>query len=276
MALSTLSPVTSLGPYSPASQPFQSSATQVQASFEKALIDIRTSEGDRVTLHHSSSHARLSHNVQWQDTASQGTAFTSQALDSHNFSFTVQGDLSAQELEDLGELFDSLSLIAADFYQGHLDGAVTKALNIGDRGSLSSLSATFSQTEITASQITTYQPQAIADLSRVDHDEQALAQQRQAQWHQILAYLEKRKLDVDHPQNNDAAPIKDHGQAILARIKKTLENHQRLAPLITKLAERALTDKQQDFTTNPPLKSPEFPANRDHGLEKTLSRFAKA
>lgn len=212
MALAPLSALSSFDTYPSVDQSVKTSATQVNASFEKAFIDITTSDGDTVTLQRSTSHAAFSQSMQWQNTNSQGTALTAQSLDSHSFSYTVQGDLSAEELKDLGELFDALSVIADDFFQGNLDEAMTGALNIGDMGSLSSLSATFSKTEITATQITSQHPYAVADSKQNARDENAVANKQQAQWKQILSYLEKRKEELEHLETKDVSKIKDHGE----------------------------------------------------------------
>ncbi|MEN8258620.1 MAG: hypothetical protein ABFS09_12230 [Thermodesulfobacteriota bacterium] len=245
MALSPLAAFNSLASYPADLQPFKTSATQVHASFEKASIDITTSDGDTVSLQRSTSHMAHSSYSQWQTSSSQATALQSQSLDNHSFSYEVQGDLSEEELKDIGELFDALSLIAEDFYQGDLEQAVAGALNLGDLGSLSSLSATFSKAEITASKITSQHPYAAADLAKTDHsEEQALARHRQAQWQQILSYLDKRKQGMAHLTSEEVEPIRDHSQEMRKMIEKTLEHHQRLAPLIRKLADKAIVDQQ--------------------------------
>ncbi len=247
MALAPLSALTSLSPYAGAEPSVKTSATQLHASFEKAFIDITTSDGDIVSLQRSTSHAAFSQSLQWQDASSQATAISAQSIDSHSFAYTVQGDLSPEELHDLGELFDTLSVIADDFFQGNLDEAMAGALNIGDMGSLTSLSATFSKTEITATQITSRHPYALADAKQANHDENALANKQQAQWKQIVNYLEKRKKELEHLGTKDVGKIEDHGEEMMARIKKTLERHQRLAPLIDKLAEKAISDQHQKY-----------------------------
>ncbi len=254
MALSPFSALSSPVPFQTAVQPMQqTSASQLYASFEKALIDITTSDGDIVTLQHSSSHAALSQSVQWQNNVSQGASVSAQTLDTHSFSFSVQGDLSLEELEDLGDLFDSLSLIAADFYQGNMDGAIGAALNIGDLGSLSSVSATFTKSEISASQITSVSanPYAQAQLTETDNEEHALARQRQAQWQQILTYLETRKQDAAQLEEKDTPQIKDHDQAMMARIKQTIDRHPRLAHHAHKLAQKAISDRQHGHKNSP-------------------------
>lgn len=244
MALSSLPALSTLGTYQSANQPFKTVTTQVEASFEKTFIDITTSDGDTVTLQRSTSHRALSQSVHWQNSTSQGIAYSGQILDSHDFSYSIQGDLSAEELQDLGELFDTLSLIAEDFFQGNLDEALAGALNIGDMGSLSSLSATFSKSEITASRLASSHPYAVQDSIKSDSAENAIARHRQAQWQQILTYFETRKPSSDHAATKDTPEIKDHAQEMLAKIQQTINHHQRLAPLMQKLAEKAIADQQ--------------------------------
>jgi hypothetical protein len=275
MALSSLPALSTPGIYQNANQPFKTVTTQAEASFEKTFINITTRDGDTVTIKRSTSHAALSQNASWQNSNSQGIAYSGQILDSHDFSYSIQGDLSAEELQDLGELFDTLSLIAEDFFQGNVDEAVAGALNIGDMGSLSSLSATFSKSEITASRLASTHPYAKQNSIKNEGEENAIARQRQAQWQQILTYFETREPLSEHTAEKDAPEIKDHAQEMLAKIKQTLERHQRLAPLIQKLTEKAIANQQA--LTKPGSHENDLPSlktKKPHEFEKMPDRSA--
>lgn len=50
---------------------------------------------------------------------------------------------------------------------------------------------------------------------------------------------------------------------MMTRIKKTLERHQRLAPLIEKLAEKAISEQQQKYTDDSPAKDSPSIAEKD-------------
>lgn len=266
MALSSLAGPGNLGPALATSPSSRTVTTRTEASFEKALINITTRDGDTVTLQHSTSHAALSRSMTWQNASSQGLAFSGQVLDSHAFAYTVQGELSAEELQDLAELFDTLAAIAADFFQGHLDEALAGASAIGDTGSLAAFSATFLTAEITA----THSSSQFAGVAELNADENALARHRQAQWQQILAYLEAREEGATQPPAKAAQTGKDHRQEMLAHLHKSLERHPRLAPLLQQLAAHAVSVQQaqaagrQIMPTHPP-ETPQQTAPRPAG-----------
>lgn len=277
MALSSLPAPVNIIPYQSNNQPFKTSTTQIAAGFAQTFVDITTSEGDKVTLQHSTSHMTLSQDVQWQNNKSQGMTLTSRSLADKSFSYTVQGDLNDQELKDIGELFDALSFIADDFYQGHLDDAMAGALNIGDLGSLSSLVATFSKTEISAGQITNQHPYAMADLAGADNEEQAIARHRQAQWQQILSYLEKKTTKVDQSAKKDDLYAKEYGQEMMTKIDRIIERHQRLESLITNLVKKAITDQQPTpKNNNPNYDHQTLLTNRKHGYENVAAGTQQA
>lgn len=275
MSLSSISPMGSFGHQQPENSSVKTSTSQFQASFENTLIDIRTSEGDTVTLTRNTSHVAASQKSQWQANASQGLAFSAQILDTHDFSYTVQGDLSQEELKDLGELFDTLSGIADDFFQDNLEEAMTGALTISNLGSLSSFSASFSKTEVVArQQITSTTPQALASTQYKDNEENAIAQQRQAQWQQILTYLDNRKEELSSLEKIDLNKPENHGQEIKEKIQETIHRHPRLAPLIHKLAEKAINDKKQDHSPSPAeTEAPSLAAKNDHTLATMANEY---
>lgn len=227
-----------------AAQTSRSVTTQASAAFEKTLINITTRDGDTISLQSSSRQAAMSQTLQWQDTNNQGTALSARTEESHSFSYAVQGDLSAAELDDLNSLFTSLSAIAADFFSGDMETAVHGALQISDLGSLSSFSASFSRTEITAMQSISRHPYAANDKKQAMQQENILANKRRAQWQQILSYLEKNRQEMEELQKIDLVKVDDHGRQMKQMMEQAVEHHPRLAPLIEKLAEKAIHDEQ--------------------------------
>ncbi|PLX51486.1 MAG: hypothetical protein C0613_00410 [Desulfobulbaceae bacterium] len=227
-----------------AAQAVRSVTTQAKAAFEETLINITTRDGDTITLQSSSRQAAISQSLQWQDTNNQGTALSARTEESHSFSYAVHGDLSAAELDDLNSLFTSLSAIAADFFAGDMETAMHSALQISDLGSLSSFSASFSKAEITASQSISRHPYAVADNKQAMQQENVLANKRRAQWQQILSYLEKNRKEMEEFQKDDLAKVDDHGQQMKKMLEQAVERHPRLAPLIEKLAEKAMDDER--------------------------------
>lgn len=266
MATDNLFPLISSTPYVQPQQGYQSITRQAAGSFAETLIDITTSEGDRVTLHSTSSQAAVSQSRQWLTENSQGMALSAAMIDSHSFAYSVEGDLSAEELRDLGNLFDSLSQIAADFYEGNMETAVNSALQIGDMGSLSMFSASFSKTEVAMASTYTSAgiPQPANDKSS---QESAVARHRQAQWQQILTYLEQRARQQTAADDDATITgnIENHREQIEELIEQAANRHKRLAPLIYQMADKALSEQEQAHQPGPAKTPPGHAQDKNNG-----------
>ena len=127
-------------------------ATVAASHKQNADITVVTAEGDRVTL---SSNSQLSTDYITYDGLVRGYGGTTRlqweglSLSSvSEFSISVEGDLSAEELKDLQKALITIEKIARDFLAGDMDHAMATALKPENWGSLSSLEATLSFEEV--------------------------------------------------------------------------------------------------------------------------------
>lgn len=124
---------------------------KAQESLNTGLV-IHTKEGDQVTLtsnSYSEVGAYLYDSKGFVQTES-GAAFVSQnyreisLTSGQNFSFSVEGDLSVEELEDIESILQGLDEVITEMTQGDLEGALDKAVEMGDYDSVSSFAADIS------------------------------------------------------------------------------------------------------------------------------------
>jgi len=187
-------------------------------------------------------------------------------MEENSFSFSVKGDLNEEELNDLAALYDDLALIADDFYSGDLAGAMEGAMGIGDMGSLSQLSASFSHSERTATRLTSQHVLPPAEeLNQGFKDMPGLldrlAQQQEepdhnevlkGQWQQIKDFLDNRQVPAERPARAEAEPAdkvpkKSAPQQMMAQLKETISDHPRLSPFALPLAHKAMEQGGEDL-----------------------------
>ena len=144
-------------PNTPRQHPFSSSVHQKEMMLRSqqsssADLVIETREGDRVALS-SSNYSTMSAYTYTGEGVLQtesGSALVSQnyreiALSSgQSFSFTVEGDLSEEEIADIESLLKGLDKVMTKMRHGDIFGAMDKALKIGSFDSVSSYSADLS------------------------------------------------------------------------------------------------------------------------------------
>lgn len=115
-------------------------------------LTIKTREGDIVTLS-SNSFSQLDafeYNSRGEIRTDSGNARASQhtreitLTTGEQFSFSVQGDLNEQELADIEAIVKGVDSIAAEVAQGDMEGAVEKAMSMGNYSSVSMYSADIS------------------------------------------------------------------------------------------------------------------------------------
>jgi len=235
---------------------FQQAAIQAQ----QAQISFVTDEGDVVTLSHSHSQSYAISASQNATPVSFGQNFTLANLDAENLSFSVQGDLSDEELADIKELMGNLIDIATNFFNGQTDAAMTGAMNLGDMGSISQLSATFSYVTAVSTQASAqvsnghplptfgdglsnlleeFQKQLAAD-GAVDNQYDDMLR---AQWQQILDMLDHTD-EVESAQESSQAvtpqSAADTAHQMVQRIKDTITEHPKLSPFATAFADKAI------------------------------------
>ncbi len=117
-----------------------------------AGLTIKTREGDIVTLE-SNTYSELdsfAYDSKGILATESGTAMSAQSIreitlrSGESFSFSVQGDLSAQELEDIEAIVKGIDGVISEVAEGDMDDAVAKALSMGGYDTISEYSADIS------------------------------------------------------------------------------------------------------------------------------------
>lgn len=112
-------------------------------------IVLQTSEGDQVTLN-ASSFSELdafAYNRTGVVRTEDGTSITQvhqreiSLASGQRFAFSVEGDLSEQELQDIEALLSGLDQVISAMRKGDVDSVVQRALDLGGLDSLSSFAA---------------------------------------------------------------------------------------------------------------------------------------
>lgn len=177
-----------------------------QESLDTGLV-IQTKDGDQVTLTSNSfsqmdaymydskgiiqtdsGTAAFSHNVREVTLAS-----------GQSFSFTVEGELSEDELEDIDSIIKGLDGVISEMKDGDMSGALDKALNMGNYDTVSSFAADISyqrsyemSSAVTAT-ATQFQPAA----EKVPKDQENIAATAAGPAPELNAFQGKKKGIMD-------------------------------------------------------------------------------
>ncbi|WP_136808985.1 hypothetical protein [Desulfosediminicola flagellatus] len=144
-----------------------------QESLNTGLV-IQTKDGDQVTL---TSNSFTEMDAYMYDSKGVVQTDSGSAAFSHNvrevtlasgqsFSFTVEGDLSEDELEDIDSIIQGLDGVISEMKDGDMSGALDKALNIGSFDTVSSYAAdisyqrSYEMSSAVAATATQFQPAA--------------------------------------------------------------------------------------------------------------------
>jgi hypothetical protein len=117
-----------------------------------AGLTIKTHQGDIVTLHSNtySEFDSFAYDSKGVLANESGTAMSTQSIreitlrSGDSFSFSVQGDLSAEELEDIEAIVKGIDGVISEVAQGDMDDAVAKAMAMGGYDTVSEYSADIS------------------------------------------------------------------------------------------------------------------------------------
>ena len=121
---------------------------KAQESLQTGLV-IETKEGDKITLN-SNSFSQIDafrYDSKGVVRTEGGQAYYSQSqreitlASGESFSFSVQGDLSEEELEDIEDILKGVDEVISDMKQGDMKGALHEALEMGDYDTVSAFSA---------------------------------------------------------------------------------------------------------------------------------------
>ena len=117
-----------------------------------AGLTIKTKEGDRITLT-STAYSELDafmYNSKGVLLTPSGKTINTQnqreitLVSGERFSFTVEGDLNEEELLDIENIVKGIDEIISEMTEGDMDGAIQKALSMGDYDTISMYSADIS------------------------------------------------------------------------------------------------------------------------------------
>ena len=255
----------SYNPYNQSSQGTRSESFQQTAQSQKeSNISITTAEGDVVTI--SSSYAMaMAYAFNKEATpVSYSQSISAMSMESSSFAMSIQGDLSDEEIQDIKHLLHDLSKISKAFFQGDTDRALRKVFDIGDMGSVSQLSASFSYSEqiATSHAVSSFpavpEGDALAgftDLKEMLEDEFIedikFMDLLRARWQQLREALEQNNESSKIasplemlPENDDDIPA---AEQMLNRAKNTVRKHPRLSPFIVPVAQKAIDDAAKSF-----------------------------
>lgn len=232
---------------------------------QQTSISMKTAEGDVVTISGFAAAGSQVEQSAWRKAMETGYSFTEAAMQSTSLQMTVQGDLNAEELQDINNLLGDLQQISSTFFAGDSAQAMQDALAIGDMGSIQELQASFEYTAFASSQYA-YQhplPAKFDDQFQKMQEELAsqstsletpLDQMLQAQWAQIEDFLNQQDEEnqpqpappnAQTAQTTQAAPSADSSletfmAAMKDRIDATIAKHPRLSPFALPVARKAL------------------------------------
>ncbi|MGV1099070.1 hypothetical protein ACUUL3_06610 [Thiovibrio sp. JS02] len=223
---------------------------------QSTRITIQTDEGDIVTFsgmlqNHQGLQAR-----EWLTPMSSGQSMSSFSSRSETMAVSLKGDLNPQELADIANLITDLTAIASSFFTGDYGKAMQDALEIGDMGSLSAMSASFSQRISQQTRITGTHPIPASfddmaeslrrELPQTETDGEggrtSYSAQMKARWQQILTALAEGEPEKP-PPTKEASAVGTKEEAALrmfSRWQQALENNPGLSPFIGPLTEKAM------------------------------------
>ncbi len=217
-----------------ATESFDLRGTLTQA----AQISIRTAEGDIVTLAATRQEARSMQASAWTTREGSGLATAYSATSSEMLAFSLHGDLNPEERADIVALAEDLTAIASSFFAGDFAQAMERATQLGDLGSLSSMSATFSQHSL--QQTSLHSGQALGEIPQATARGAEGETSLQARWQKILHFLEQAKKEKVATGAAQVGAREEAALRMLARWQEALAKNPSLAPHIEPLTEKAL------------------------------------
>lgn len=245
-------------------QDMQGTNEQYRSQSQEINITLTTKDGDRITI--SQGATATQHAITTQGKGGMGSL--TESMMAAGMSMQLQGDLNPQEINDLLGVFQDLSGIATNFFNGNLDQAVKGAANIGDMGSITELNATFSRTNVLAERLQGHHPlPSLFDIPRdqllpepappAPHEANAgplLSAALPALWQQFIDELINLDTPLPPPPaapRPQAAP--QTGEQMLARSRESTNDHPRLTPLMPSLASLAIDQASRQFAQGQPL-----------------------
>lgn len=131
---------------------FEASLSEVAIERSRSFeMEVVTQEGDRVKILVNSGQSFASQQVNYADDGTAIEGFEASFSSFDNLSFSVEGDLSEEELSALNDLFGQVNDVAETFYGGNIEQAFDQAMSVGmDAEQLASFAVNMNQTETVA------------------------------------------------------------------------------------------------------------------------------
>ena len=131
---------------------FNAGLTQIQADSSRSFqLEVVTNEGDKVKIQVQSGQSLSAQQVSYNDANTSVSGFSASLSRYNSFSFSVVGDLNANELASLNDLFSQVNDVAATFYSGDVQQAFDQELQVGaDPEQLASFAVNINQSQSVA------------------------------------------------------------------------------------------------------------------------------
>ena len=126
--------------------------TQLAASSTRSFqLQVVTQEGDKVTIDVNAAQVLAVQQGGYSTGTGNVSAFNGTLASSNHFSFSVQGNLNANELKSLNDLFQQVNRIADTFYGGDVQQAFDQASQVGvDSQQIAGFAVNIQQTQTVA------------------------------------------------------------------------------------------------------------------------------
>ena len=126
--------------------------TQLAASRTRSFqMQVVTQEGDKVTIEVNAAQAVAVQQGGYSTGGGNVSVFNGTLASSNHFSFSVQGNLNANELKSLNDLFQQVNKIADTFYGGDVQQAFDQASQVGvDSQQIAAFAVNIQQTQAVA------------------------------------------------------------------------------------------------------------------------------
>lgn len=232
----------------------QETFQHISASSQTAHLSLRTAEGDIVTFSGLLENYQAMESKSIFSPTSSRQGMTALLQNQESMAVSVQGDLNDEELADILRLVNDLTAIAASFFAGDHETAMTAAMNLGEMGSVSRLSATFTRQVSMETRLTGAHPlpaslEKYSDALRRQlplvangegHGAPNYGEVLRTRWQQILAVLETAA-NTAPAQQSPAASGQETARKMMERMEQTLGQHPGLSPFAGPLATQSLT-----------------------------------
>lgn len=196
--------------YEPSSRGVDAAAAMVRAQSayqysETMSLQLTTKEGDKVSVDFRQlyAHYQSYSEMKTKEEGPQGVRYfeSREMLEStqfeEHFGFSVEGELSEEELQAIYDVFEQVDALANQFFSGNIEMAFQKAMELEiDFAQLDSFKLNLTQTEMRAVQ---YQQAAMAQYNEVKKQQaEESAEDYGVEMDELPGYLQQWQQALDH------------------------------------------------------------------------------